>query len=63
MDRNEPLEKLASTGLLKREPPARDEILGLLRTATIRLADAQRTINAPESRFDLAYNAAAITGK
>jgi len=54
MDRNEPLEKLASTGLLKEEPPARDEILGLLRTATIRLADAQRTINAPESRFDLA---------
>ncbi len=58
MDRNEPLERLASTGLLKPEPPGRDEIVGLLRTATIRLADAQRSINAPESRFDLAYNAA-----
>lgn len=58
MDRNEPLEKLASTGLLKRERPGRDEVVGLLRTAGIRLSDAQRTINAPESRFDLAYNAA-----
>lgn len=52
------LEKLASTGLLKHEPPGRDEIAGLLRTAAVRLEDARRTTNAPESRFDLAYNAA-----
>lgn len=54
----EPLEKLAGTGLLKHEPPAEEEIAGLLRTASVRLADAQKTTNAPESRFDLAYNAA-----
>jgi hypothetical protein len=46
----EALEKLASTGLLKHEPPGRDEILGLLRTGMARLEDARRTINAPESR-------------
>jgi hypothetical protein len=52
------LEKLANTGLLKHEPPGREEITGLLRTAAVRLEDARRTTNAPESRFDLAYNAA-----
>ena len=52
------LEKLASTGVLKHEPPVRDEIAGLLRTAAVRLEDARKTTNAPESRFDLAYNAA-----
>jgi len=52
------LEKLASTGMLKQEPPGRREINGLLRTAAIRLRDAQKTTNALESRFDLAYNAA-----
>jgi hypothetical protein len=30
----------------------------LIRSATARLRDAQRTSNSPESRFDLAYNAA-----
>lgn len=54
----EALEKLASTGLLKRELPGREEIAGLLRTAAVRLEDARKTTNAPESRFDLAYNAA-----
>jgi hypothetical protein len=54
----EALEKLASTGLLKPEPPGREEIAGLLRTATVRLEDARKTTIAPESRFDLAYNAA-----
>jgi hypothetical protein len=54
----EPLEKLASTGLLKQELPSREEIAGLLRTAAVRLEDARKTTNAPESRFDLAYNAA-----
>jgi hypothetical protein len=58
MQSNEQLESLAATGVLKREPPARDEINGLLRSAAARLADAQKTTNSPESRFDLAYNAA-----
>lgn len=58
MTQSEPLEKLASTGLLKHEPPGREEISGLLRTAAVRLEDARKTTNAPESRFDLAYNAA-----
>ena len=54
----EALEKLASTGLLKHEPPGREEIAGLLRWAAIRLEDARKASIAPESRFDLAYNAA-----
>jgi len=58
MAQSEPLEKLASTGLLKHEAPGREEIAGLLHTAAVRLEDARKTTNAPESRFDLAYNAA-----
>lgn len=58
MTQRDALEKLASTGLLKQEPPREDEIAGLLRTAAIRLEDARKPTNAPESRFDLAYNAA-----
>ena len=58
MTQSDPLEKLASTGLLKREPPGREEIAGLLRTAAVRLEDARNAALAPESRFDLAYNAA-----
>jgi hypothetical protein len=58
MAQNDPLEKLANTGLLKHEPPVREEIAGLLRTAAVRLEDARKRTNAPESRFDLAYNAA-----
>src|SRR5688500_7968296 len=54
----EALEKLASTGLLKHEPPRREEIAGLIHSAAIRLDDACKATNAPESRFDLAYNAA-----
>lgn len=54
----EALEKLAGTGILKHEAPGREEIAGLIRIAAIRLGDAQKTTNAPESRFDLAYNAA-----
>src|SRR5437868_6235595 len=53
----EALEKLASTGLLKHEPPGREEIAGLVRTAVIRLEDSRKTTNAPESRFDLVYSA------
>jgi hypothetical protein len=55
---SDPLEKLASTGLLKHESPGREEIAGLLHTAAARLQDARKTTNAPESRFDLAHNAA-----
>ena len=58
MARIEALEKLASTGLLKHEPPGQEEIAGLLRTAAIRLEDARKTTIAPVSRFDLAYSAA-----
>jgi hypothetical protein len=58
MSPSEQLERLAETGILKREPPARDEILGLIRSASTRLHDAQNLTNSPESRFDLAYNAA-----
>jgi hypothetical protein len=58
MQSNESLETLAATGLLKREPPVPDEINGLIRSASARLGDAQKTSNSPESRFDLAYNAA-----
>lgn len=39
----EALEKLASTGLLKQEPPGREEIAGLLHTAAIRLEDSRKT--------------------
>jgi hypothetical protein len=58
MVQSDALEKLAGTGLLKHEPPGREEITGMLRTAAVRLKDARKTTNAPESRFDLAYNAA-----
>jgi hypothetical protein len=58
MTPSEPLEKLASTGILKPERAGGEEIAGLLRTASIRLEDARKTTNAAESRFDLAYNAA-----
>src|SRR5438270_4779538 len=58
MQPNDPLEVLAATGILKKEPAVPDEINGLIRSATARLADAQKTSNSDESRFDLAYNAA-----
>ena len=52
------LNNLARIGKLKREPPARAELAGLLRSGTLRLSDSQRTEISLESRFDLAYNAA-----
>jgi hypothetical protein len=58
MTQNDPLERLAETGVLKRESSSREEIAGLVNTAAIRLTDACKQTNAPESRFDLAYNAA-----
>ncbi|HEX7705624.1 MAG TPA: hypothetical protein VF701_04105 [Thermoanaerobaculia bacterium] len=58
MTQSDPLERLAGTGILKHESWSREEIAGLVNTAAIRLTDACKQTNAPESRFDLAYNAA-----
>lgn len=52
------LENLARIGQLKKELPSRAEFEGLVTSARKRLSDARRTSLAPESRFDLAYNAA-----
>lgn len=54
-----PLDNLAgTTGSLRREPPDAGEYAGLIRSATVRLIDAENLDNSIESRFDLAYNAA-----
>ena len=55
---NENLDNLVRIGQLKTEPPARNEIAGLLQSGLTRLRDAQNTSLGYESRFDLAYNAA-----
>ena len=52
------LENLAGIGRLKREAPSAREFEGLVRSGETRLADASNAALAPESRFDLAYNAA-----
>jgi hypothetical protein len=52
------LERLADLGYLKREPPARNELEGLIRSGATRLADAQNEGVSPDGRFDLAYNSA-----
>jgi len=52
------LENLLRIGKLKREPPSAPEFEGLLRSGRARLADAANAALAPDSRFDLAYNAA-----
>ena len=52
------LENLVRIGQLKKEPPRADELAGLKRTGTVRLADAERSDLSFESRFDLAYNSA-----
>lgn len=53
------LDNLAQAGgVLRKEPPDANEFGGLVHSATVRLADAQKTENSLESRFDLAYNAA-----
>lgn len=52
------LDNLVRIGQLKPEPPAKAELVGLLRSGSRRLADAERTELSLESRFDLAYNAA-----
>ena len=52
------LDNLARIGKLKAEPPAANELAGLLHSGNVRLTDAQRDALSIESRFDLAYNAA-----
>lgn len=51
------LDLLCGTRLLHPEPPSADEFAGLVRSALARLTDARNSNLAPESRFDLAYNA------
>lgn len=53
-----PLDNLVAAGSLKKEAPDIGEYLGLVRSGTVRLSDAQNSGLALESRFDLAYNAA-----
>lgn len=54
-----PLENLSGPGkALAREPADAAETAGLLRSGRARLEDARNTALSPESRFDLAYNAA-----
>lgn len=52
------LDNLVKTGQLKIEPVNQLEFSGLLRSGEARLYDAVNPTLAPESRFDLAYNAA-----
>jgi hypothetical protein len=53
------LENLAGPGkALAAEPPDAPEIAGLIRSGRARLDDARNASLSPESRFDLAYNAA-----
>jgi hypothetical protein len=49
---------LARIGQLKTEAPDARECAGLLRSAAVRLRDAQQATLSIENRFDLAYNAA-----
>ena len=55
---SEQLANLVKIGKLKAEPANQAEFDGLLRSGRTRLKDAQNPVNALESRFDLAYNAA-----
>lgn len=55
---HEKLENLVRIGQLKAEAPAAAELEGLRRSASVRLQDAESSLLALESRFDLAYNAA-----
>jgi murein tripeptide amidase MpaA len=55
---NPNLDNLVKIGKLKAEPFAETEFRGLVNSAEKRLADAANSSLSPESRFDLAYNAA-----
>src|SRR3989338_6412963 len=52
------LNNLVKTGKLKIESFQEKEFTGLLLSGKVRLKDANNVALAPESRFDLAYNAA-----
>lgn len=52
------LDNLVKIGKLKPEPGTGAEFEGLVNSARKRLADARNEALSPESRFDLAYNAA-----
>jgi hypothetical protein len=52
------LDNLVRINRLKAEPASRGEFTGMLRSARIRLADAQNQSLDPDSQFDLAYGAA-----
>lgn len=52
------LNNLVKIGLLKAEPSDETEFRGLVRSGRARLADAKTAGLSPESKFDLAYNAA-----
>jgi hypothetical protein len=52
------LDNLVRTGTLKAEPADQREFDNLVRSGRKRLDDARQTQLSPESRFDLAYNAA-----
>ncbi len=52
------LDNLVTIGRLKKEPGTREEFDGLVGSARKRLHDARNDSLSPESRFDLAYNAA-----
>ena len=54
----ENLENLVRIGQLKAEPPADNEIAGLIQSGLARLKDSRYAELGYESRFDLAYNAA-----
>lgn len=59
MTKTSPLDNLAGPGgPLRREALDSAEFAGLIRSAVVRLADAENPGNSLESRFDLAYNAA-----
>jgi hypothetical protein len=52
------LDNLVRIHRLKAEVVSRIEFEGLVRSGLARLRDAQNSTLSPESRFDLAYNAA-----
>ena len=56
------LRRLADTGRLKAEPPARDEVAGLLAQARTALADAASAGLSVQGRFLLGYAAAHALG-
>lgn len=52
------LDSLVKIGQIKKEPFDEKEYNGVVNSGKARLKDAQITSLSPESRFDLAYNAA-----